>query len=87
MQANQPQGGDAEAITPTFAIGDKVTYVKCTPTAHGYNLSARSGVITEIVDQVATVKARNGRPTIQPLSKLTPEGQPNALTKALLGDR
>lgn len=85
MQAHQPQGGRAEASTNTFAIGDKVSYVKVSSSGNNYRFSAREGVISEIEGQVATVKARNGRTTTQPLSKLTPLGQPNALTRALMG--
>ena len=70
----------------TFAIGDKVSSVKSSSSGNRYRYSAREGVITEINGHAATIKARNGRTTTQPLSKLTPAGQPNALTRMLMGD-
>jgi hypothetical protein len=42
-------------------------------------------VIEEINGDVATLRSANGRTTTQPLSKLTPDGQPNALTRMLMG--
>ena len=56
-----------------------------TGTARGSQFSARMGEITDINGDVATVKSRNGRSSRQPLGKLSPEGQPNALTRALIG--
>ena len=85
MKAEHPSSSTAEAITNPFNIGDKVSYVAMTSTAHGYQFSARMGEITDINGDVATVKSRNGRSSRQPLSKLTPEDQPNALTRALIG--
>lgn len=87
MQAHQPQGGAVEASTNTFAVGDKVSYVKVTSSGNNYRYSAREGVITEIKGRVAYVKLRNGHTTTLALSKLTPAGQPNALTRMLMGGR
>ncbi|MCM2317976.1 MAG: hypothetical protein NDI93_01445 [Pseudomonas sp.] len=87
QEAHQPQGGDAEASTNSFAVGDKVSYVKVSSSGTGFRFSARDGVITELNDQVATVRARNGRTTTMHIKELTPVGQPNALTRALMGDR
>lgn len=88
MKAEHPSRSTAEAITNPFNIGDKVSYVVMTSTAHGYQFSARMGEITGINGDVATVKSRNGRSSSrQPLSKLTPEGQPNALTRILAGEQ
>lgn len=86
MKAEHPSSSTAEAITNPFNIGDKVSYVVMTSTAHGYQFSARMGEITDINGDVATVKSRNGS-SRQPLSKLTPEGQPNALTRMLAGEQ
>ena len=83
MKAEHPSSSIAEASTNEFNIGDKVSYVVMTGTANGYQLSARMGEIIVINEEVATVKSRNGRSSMQPLSKLTPEGQPNALTRML----
>ena len=85
MKAEHPSSSTAEAITNPLTIGDKVSYVVMTSTAHGYQFSARLGQIIVINGDVATVKSRNGRSSRQPLSKLSPEGQPNALTRALIG--
>lgn len=85
MKAEHPSSSIAEASTNEFNIGDKVSYVVMTGTANSYQLSARMGEIIVINGDVATVKSRNGRSSMQPLSKLTPEGQPNALTRMLAG--
>ena len=87
MKAEHPSSSTAEAITNPLNIGDKVSYVVMTSTAHGYQFSARLGQIIVINGDVATVKSRNGRSIRQPLSKLTPEGQPNALTRMLAGEQ
>ncbi|MCT9825193.1 hypothetical protein ACM9HO_02180 [Pseudomonas sp. KHB2.9] len=85
MQVNQPQGGIAEATTTQLAIGDTVSYVALSGGGQEYRLSARTGVIIAIDGNVATLRAGNGRSVTQPLDKLTPDGQPNALTRMLMG--
>ncbi|WP_085597076.1 MULTISPECIES: hypothetical protein [unclassified Pseudomonas] len=87
MQVNQPQGGTAEATTTPLAVGDKVSYVTISGGGRSYRFSARKGVIVEINGNVATLRAANGRCITQPLDKLTPDGQPNALTRMLSGGR
>ena len=86
MQVNQPQGGVVEATTTPLAIGDMVSYVAMCGGGREYRLSARTGVIVAIDGNVATLRAGNGRTVTQPLDKLTPEGQPNALTRMVVGD-
>ncbi|AQY65028.1 hypothetical protein [Pseudomonas veronii] len=85
MQVNQPQGGAVEATTTQLAIGDTVSYVAMSGGGREYRLSARTGVIVAIDGNVATLRAGNGRSVTQPLDKLTPDGQPNALTRMLMG--
>ncbi|BBN53315.1 hypothetical protein TRE132_14400 [Pseudomonas chlororaphis subsp. aurantiaca] len=85
MQVNQPQGGTQEATTNPFKVGDEVSYVTLKAEGKGYRFSAREGVVVEIDGEVATVRAGNGRIIPLPLNKLTPDGQPNALTRALTG--
>ena len=85
MQVNQPQGGTAEATTTPMAVGDKVCYVAMSGGGQQYQLSARTGVIEAIDGSVATLRAPNGRCITKPLNKLTPDGQPNALTRMLMG--
>ncbi|NLT88586.1 MAG: hypothetical protein GXW93_12015 [Pseudomonas lactis] len=85
MQVNQPQGSTAQAITTPFAVGDKVSYVVVSGGGRSYRFSARKAVIKAIDGKVATLRSANGRTTKQPLSKLTPDGQPNALTRMLMG--
>jgi hypothetical protein len=87
MQVNQPQGGTTEATTTPLAVGDKVSYVAISGGGRSYRFSARKGVIVEINGNVATLRAANGRHITHPLDKLTPDGQPNALTRMLCGDR
>ena len=85
MQVNQPKGGTAEATTTPLAVGDKVSYVEMSGGGREYRLSARTGLIVGIDDNVAALRAANGRTVTQPLAKLTPDGQPNALTRMLMG--
>lgn len=85
MQAQHPSGSGTEAITNSFAVGDKVSYVALKTEGRGYRLNARKGVIVAIDGSNATVRTGNGRPVTLPLDKLSPEAQPNALTRALLG--
>ncbi len=85
MQVNQPQGGTAEATTTPLAVGDKVSYVAMTGGGREYRLRTRTGVIESINGSVATLRAANGRRITQPLDKLTPDGQPNALIRMLMG--
>nr|WP_279158633.1 hypothetical protein [Pseudomonas corrugata] len=66
-------------------IGDTVSYVAISGGGRSYRFSARKAVIEEINGEVATLRSANGRTTTQPLNKLTPDGQPNALTRMLLG--
>lgn len=85
MQVNQPKGGTEEATTNAPVVGDRFSYVLVRAVGGGYRFSAREGVITAIDGQVATVRAGNGRHITQRLDRLTPEGQPNALTRMLAG--
>lgn len=87
MQAQHQSSSVTEASTNTLKAGDKVSYVTIKAEGRGYSLSARTGVITEIEGEIATVRAGNGRSITLPLNKLTPEGQPNALTRALMGEQ
>ncbi|ARB26950.1 hypothetical protein HX787_19605 [Pseudomonas tolaasii] len=85
MQVNQPQGGTAKATTPPLNVGDKASYIEMSGGGREYRLSARIGVIVGIDGNVATLRAATGRTITQPLDKLTPDGQPNALTRMLIG--
>ncbi|CDF94152.1 MULTISPECIES: hypothetical protein [unclassified Pseudomonas] len=84
MQVNQTQGSAAEATTTRLQIGDTVSYVAISGGGRSYRFSARKAVIEEINGEVATLRSANGRTTTQPLNKLTPDGQPNALTRMLM---
>jgi hypothetical protein len=85
MQVNQPKGGTQEANTAQLIVGDRVSYVHVRAEGQGYGFSAREGVITAIDGEVATIRAGNGRNITQRLDRLTPKGQPNALTRMLIG--
>lgn len=85
MQVNQPKGSTEEATTTPLAIGEKVSYVAVSGGGRSYRFSARKAVIKAIDGDTATLRSSNGRTTTQPLSKLIPDGQPNALTRMLMG--
>lgn len=85
MQVQTPEVSDAKASTPALKVGDKVSYVIARCTGRSVRLTAREGTVVGLDGNMAVVKSRNGRTIIQPVSKLTPAGEPNALTRALLG--
>lgn len=88
MQAHQPQGGDAKATTPALKVGDKVTYTVTRETGRSVRISVKEATIHALLgESFAIIKRRNGHKEVQPLSILTPADQPNALTRALLGDQ
>ncbi|MGF6590731.1 hypothetical protein [Pseudomonas sp. 2835] len=87
MQVQTQEVSTEQATTTAFQVGDEVSYVAMRKEGRGYRLSARTGKIIEIDGQVATIRGGNGRCSVQPLQKLTPAGQPNALTRALMGER
>ncbi|MGJ7513808.1 hypothetical protein ACSFE6_05650 [Pseudomonas baetica] len=86
MQAQTHNGGAIEATTNTISVGDPVTYTQITASGRGYRFSVKEATVQEITGNAATVRSKNGRTSVQPLHKLTPAGQRNALTRALLGD-
>lgn len=86
MQAQNPSGSGTEATTNAFKVGDDVSFVVGRSTGHSASFSVREGKIAEINSATAVVKLRNGRTSVQPLNKLTRQGERNALTRALLGD-
>ena len=85
MQAHNPSSSGAEASTTAFKIGDTVSYVAISGGGRSFRFSARKAVIEAINGDIATLRSANGRRTTQRLSKLTPDGQPNALTRMLMG--
>ena len=85
MQAQNPSSSALEANTTPLAVGDQVSYVAISGGGRSYRFSARKAVIQAIDGNMATLRSANGRTTKQPLSKLTPDGQPNALTRMLMG--
>ena len=86
MQAQNPSGSGREATTNAFKVGDDVTFVAARSTGHSVSFSVQEGEIAEIDSATAIVKLFNGRTSVQPLNKLTRQGERNALTRALLGD-
>ncbi|MCQ4270227.1 hypothetical protein NA655_04235 [Pseudomonas kuykendallii] len=85
MQAQTPEVSGAEATTNTFAIGDKVSYVGTKATGRGFRISAREGEVVAVTDHLVLIKARNGQAVHVHAANVTPIGQPNALTRALMG--
>ncbi len=86
MQAQNQSGGPAEASTSPVKIGDKVSFVITREDSSGFSMSARKGEVIEINNRMARVKYLNGQKVWVSLGALTPQGQPNSLTQALLGD-
>lgn len=86
MQAQNPSSSAVEASTNPLKVGDDVSFVVARTMARSVEFSVRKGTIKAIENQVALVETRHGQ-SLQPLNKLSHEGEPNALTKALLGGR
>lgn len=86
MQAQNPSSSTVEASTNPLKVGDDVSFVVARTMARSVEFSVRKGTIKAIEGQVALVESRHGR-SLQPLNNLSREGEPNALTKALLGGR
>lgn len=86
MQAQNPSSSAVEASTNPLKVGDDVSFVVARTMARSVEFSVRKGTIMAIEDQVALVESRHGR-SLQPLNKLSREGEPNALTQSLLGGR
>lgn len=84
MQAQTPEVSTEKATTATFKVGDPVSYVVAKQTSRSIKLSTREGTIVVIEGNTCIVESRHGR-SMQRLSKISHKGEPNALTKALLG--
>ena len=87
MQEHQPTSGAVEASTNSFKVGDAVTFTVVTRKGNNIRMSVKEATIFELREHRAIVKYRNGRKASVRLEHLTPAGQPNALTRALMGDR
>lgn len=85
MQAQNPSSSGAEASTTAFKVGDKVNFVVTRETGRTINMSSKQGEVVEITRSMARVKYRNGRKVWVPFDLMTPDGQPNALTRMLMG--
>lgn len=86
MQAQTPEVSDAKASTPVLKVGDEVTFTVTKATGRSVNISVKHATIFALIgESSAIIKRRNGHKECVPVSILTPAGQPNALTRALLG--
>lgn len=86
MQAQTPEVSSEKANTAAFKVGDPVSYVVSKQRGRSVQFTAREGTIVVIEGHTCIVESRHGR-SMQLLSKISHRGEPNALTKALLGGR
>jgi len=71
--------------TPSFKVGDKVTWTHVISNGNRHRLSTREGVVIELHgDHAVTVKKRNGRKEAKRVSEVTHISQPSHLTKAFI---
>jgi len=70
----------------SFHVGDKVTFPVVKHGARTTRITVKEATIVQVFQSTATVKYRNGQKVQVALEDLTPAGERNALTKALLGD-
>lgn len=68
----------------TFSAGDKVTFTLTRESGRSVRISVKEATVVELLGDIATVKYRNGQKVRLHVDRLTHEGEPNALTKALL---
>ena len=86
MQVETPEVGAEQATTPAFKPGDKVTFTEIRRGAKTIRMTSKEATIVRILGTTAIVKYRNGHNVAIQVSELTPAGQRNALTSALLGE-
>lgn len=84
MQAQTPEVSTEKATTPSFKPGDKVTFAQVRETTRTTHINIKEATIVVLVGESAMVKYRNGQKLMIKQSLLTPAGERNALTKALL---
>ncbi|QYX51530.1 hypothetical protein K3F44_18235 [Pseudomonas sp. S07E 245] len=86
MQVETPEVGAEKATTHIFKQGDKVTFTEVRRGAKSIRFSAKEATVVRILGSTAIVKYRNGHNVAILISELTPAGERNALTRALLGE-
>ncbi len=86
MQVESPEVSNQQAITHNFKPGDKVTFTEIRRGANSVRFTSKTATVVRILGTTAIVKYRNGRSVAIQISELTPAGERNALTRALLGD-
>lgn len=86
MQAQTPEVSGEKATTHAFKPGDKVTFTEVRRGAKTVRFTSKDATVVRIIGSTAIVKYRNGHNVAILVSKLTPAGERNALTRALLGE-
>lgn len=86
MQVQTPEVSTEQATTPTLKPGDKVTFTQVRRSAKSIRFTSKEATIIRILGKTAIVKYRNGQSVAILVSELTPAGERNALTRALLGE-
>lgn len=86
MQVETPEVSVEKATTRTFKPGDKVTFTQIRRGVKTIRFTSKEATVVNILGSTAIVKYRNGQELAIRVSELTPAGERNALTRALLGD-
>ena len=86
MQVETPEVGAEKATTRSFTPGDKVTFTEVRRGAKTIRFTSKEATVVRILGNTAIVKYRNGHNVAIQVSELTPAGERNALTRALLGE-
>ncbi len=86
MHVETPEVGIEQATTPTFKPGDKVTFTEVRRGAKSIRFTSKEATVVRVLGSTAIVRYRNGQNVAIPVSELTPAGERNALTRALLGE-
>ncbi len=86
MQVQTPEVSGEKATTRAFKPGDKVTFTEVRRGMKTIRMSVKEATVVRVLGTTAILKYRNGHNVAIPVSDLTPAGERNALTRALLGE-
>ena len=86
MQVETPEVGAEQATTPTFQLGDEVTFVVGSGSRRSMRFSVRHAKVVKLESEHAVVQYRNRQCIRVKLTNLTLASERNALTRALAGE-
>ncbi len=86
MHVETPKVGAEKATTPTFQLGDEVTFVVGSGSRRSMRFSVKHAKVVQLESEHAVVQYRNHHRIRVKLTHLTLASERNALTRALVGE-